>query len=96
MSTEVTRLETAAEKREERRRVASLRTMQATMHSLIIEVENICSMGDAERAAALRRLKSRFEFLGLRADGLMVESLELAELAAIEFDDSEELAAAER
>jgi hypothetical protein len=93
---EISRIEDAAEKRAERRRVVTMSNMQATMHSVTIDLERIKGLGDSERAAALAGVAHRLELLKRAALGLRVESLELAELAAIEFVSIEEPAAAER
>lgn len=86
-------IEAAAEKREERRRVATMCNMQATMHSIPIDLERAKGLGNAERAAAFAGMAHRLELMKRAALSLRAESLELAELDAIQFVAPDEAAA---
>jgi hypothetical protein len=80
----VSLLDVAAEKREESRRVRTLNNMRASLHAIGIELGRIQTLGNRDRAAALRTVRARFAHLDLSALSLQTESEQLAVRAANE------------
>ena len=78
MSAAVTRIEDRAERRAEIRWLEKLRRMGAQHHSMLIELTRIASLGDEERARALRDHQVRLNSLCLVAGELLEISLERA------------------
>lgn len=78
MNAPISLLDAAVEKRAERRRIRTLQNMRASLHSLGIELGRIETLGNKDRAAALRKLRSTFAHVDLSALSLQTESEELA------------------
>lgn len=89
----VARIEAAAEKREEARRVSTMTNMERTLLSELDSLARAKVDSDAGRVVIFSGMAHRLKLLVLTAESLRQESLEIVELNSIRFVEPEESAA---